>query len=249
MYSWLEEAEAQERAIPPTAGHTLNQLSVALQCPVEYVEARAVKNGIFRHNHQVSAVAFAMYPSSRGVGDAMVSARVQGMLALGANSSKIYDYLLAHDPNHLSSVSSVDDDDATTRAIAAFAALDTENASSVAETNAGESGVISLASVHTRRVYSRFSELLMVDRTHKTNRYNYQLLTFMTKNEFGEGAVVQHSLLEAIAHFKRCHHTRIHLLRVIVVDKDLNEIRALESNFPDIRVLICHFHLIKYLKE
>ncbi|KAK1933972.1 hypothetical protein P3T76_011732 [Phytophthora citrophthora] len=35
----------------------------------------------------------------------------------------------------------------------------------------------------------------------------------------------------------------------IVVDKDLNEIRVLESNFPEARILICHFHVIKYLKE
>lgn len=89
-------------------------------------------------------------------------------------------------------------------------------------------------------------------------RYNYQLLTFMAMNEFGEGAVVQQSLLEAngdwhmdraIAHFKRSHPTRIEKLRVIVVDKDLNEIRVLEANFPCARILICHFHAIKYLKE
>eukprot|EP00644_Phytophthora_capsici_P010033 jgi/Phyca11/130069/e_gw1.90.71.1 len=53
----------------------------------------------------------------------------------------------------------------------------------------------------------------------------------------------------AIAHFKRSHPTRIHLLQVIVVDKDLNEIRVLEEHFPEARVIICHFHVIKYLKE
>lgn len=37
----------------------------------------------------------------------------------------------------------------------------------------------------------------------------------------------------AIDHFKRSHPTLIQCLRVIVVDKDLNEIRVLESNFPD----------------
>eukprot|EP00644_Phytophthora_capsici_P006818 jgi/Phyca11/103617/e_gw1.8.178.1 len=77
-------------------------------------------------------------------------------------------------------------------------------------------------------------------------------------NEFGEGAVVQQSLIEAngdwhmeraIAHFKRSHPTRIEKLRVIVVDKDLNEIRVLEEHFSKARVIICHFHVIKYLKE
>jgi hypothetical protein len=80
----------------------------------------------------------------------------------------------------------------------------------------------------------------------------------MTMNEFGEGAVVQHSLLEAnrdwhmvkaIAHFKRVHPARTKLLRVIMVDKDMNEIRVFETHLPEARLLICHFHVIKYLKE
>ncbi|EGZ09708.1 hypothetical protein PHYSODRAFT_523251 [Phytophthora sojae] len=54
---------------------------------------------------------------------------------------------------------------------------------------------------------------------------------------------------KAIAHFKRAHPTRINLVRIIVVDKDLNEIRVLEAHFPEARILICHFHVIKYLKE
>eukprot|EP00644_Phytophthora_capsici_P001257 jgi/Phyca11/104932/e_gw1.10.617.1 len=94
------------------------------------------------------------------------------MLAVGAKRSKIYDYLLEHDENviqsdvdnlvrrHASSVSSADDNDATAREIAVFAAADPEN-----------TGVISLASAHMRRMYSRFSEILLVDCSHKTNRY------------------------------------------------------------------------------
>ncbi|KAL4155393.1 hypothetical protein PRNP1_007503 [Phytophthora ramorum] len=229
-----------------------------------------VKNGFFVHNHKLSPSSYATYPSSRGVDNRLVAARVEGMLAVGAKRSKIYDYLLENDQNviqvdvdnmvrgHASSVATVDDNDATARELAVFAAADLENVSAVAETAGGETGVISLASAHMRRIYSRFSELLLVDCSHKTNRYNYQLLTIMTMNEFGEGAVVQQSLLEsngdwhmerAVAHFKRLHPTRIDRLRVIVVDKDLNEIKVLESSFPRARVLICHFHVIKYLKE
>ncbi|KAJ0392791.1 hypothetical protein ATCC90586_010983 [Pythium insidiosum] len=32
-----------------------------------------------------------------------------------------------------------------------------------------------------------------------------------------------------------------------MVDKDLNEVRALQKHFPEARVLICHFHVLKYL--
>ncbi|KAE9294079.1 hypothetical protein PR003_g24350 [Phytophthora rubi] len=224
-----------------------------------------VKNGCFLHNHPVSKAAYKTNPSSRGVKNPLIEARVEGMQAVGARRSRIYDYLLAHDQNviqsdvdnmvreHASSVATVDDNETTAQEVALFPAADPENVSSIAETVAGETGVISLVTAHMRRMYGRFSELLLVDCSHKTNRYNYQLLTFMAMNEFGEGAVVQQSLLEAngdwhmdraIAHFKRSHPTRIEKLRVIVVDKDLNEIRVLEANFPGARILICHFHAI-----
>eukprot|EP00644_Phytophthora_capsici_P001106 jgi/Phyca11/121133/e_gw1.43.407.1 len=141
-----------------------------------------VKNGCFTHNHPVSTAAFATYPTSRGVSDPMVTARVDGMLAVGAKRSRIYDYLLEHDQNviqvdvdnlvrnHASATSNVDDNEGTAREIAAFAAADPENVSTIAETEAGETGVISLATAHMRRIYGRFSEVLLVDCSHKTNR-------------------------------------------------------------------------------
>ncbi|KAE9260327.1 hypothetical protein PF008_g33135 [Phytophthora fragariae] len=107
------------------------------------------------------------------------------MLAVGARRSRIYDYLLEHDQNvlqvdvdnmvraHKASIVGGDDNEATARELAGFAAADKENVSSVADTAAGETGVISLATAHMRRLYSRFSELLLVDCTHKTNRYVY----------------------------------------------------------------------------
>ncbi|EGZ08909.1 hypothetical protein PHYSODRAFT_525902 [Phytophthora sojae] len=102
------------------------------------------------------------------------------MLAVGAKRARIYDYLLEHDQNviqvdvdnmvreHKSSVSSVDDNEATAREVATFAAADPENVASIADTDAGETGVISLASAHMRRVYGRFSEVLLDTPTVRT---------------------------------------------------------------------------------
>jgi len=142
-----------------------------------------VKCGLFVHNHPVTPDTYGTYPTSRGVQDARVEARVDGMLAVGAKRSKIYDYLLEHDQNviqsdvdnmvraHSSSVSSKDDNDATAAEIAAFAAADPENVASIDETDTGETGVISLSTKHMRLLYTRFPELMLVDCTHKTNRY------------------------------------------------------------------------------
>jgi hypothetical protein len=95
-----------------------------------------VKNGIFLHNHAVTAETYGAYPSSRGVDDPRIEARVDEMLAVGAKRSRIYDYLLEHNQNviqldvdnmvrqHALSVTSVDDNDATAAEIAAFMAAD-----------------------------------------------------------------------------------------------------------------------------
>ncbi|ETI37572.1 hypothetical protein F443_16446 [Phytophthora nicotianae P1569] len=158
-------------------------------CPFRFVvqwnvarEQLQVKNGVYTHNHQVSTQAYATFPVSRGVHDPVVGARVEGMLSAGAKRSRIYDYLLEHDQNviqvdvdnlvrdHSGSLSTQDDNEATAREIAAFAAADPENVSLVSETDAGETGVISLATAHMRRIYGRFSEVLLVDCSHKTNR-------------------------------------------------------------------------------
>jgi hypothetical protein len=77
----------------------------------------------------------------------------------------------------------------------------------------------------------------------------------MTIDEHGSGRIVQHSLMEtnsdwhmhkALDHFEKVHE-KTKLLRVIVIDKDMGEIRVLQERFPEARVLICLFHVVKYL--
>ncbi|OWZ15900.1 hypothetical protein PHMEG_00010385 [Phytophthora megakarya] len=202
--------------------------------------------------------------------NACMEARFDGMLSVGAKRSRIYDYLLEHNQNvilsdvdnivrgHSSSVSAADDSEATAAEVVAFLASDPGSAAGIAENESGETGVISISTAHMCSMYKRFYEVLLVVCSHKTNGYNYQLCTFMVMNEFGEGAVVQHSLLgstgdwhmdRAIYHFKQAHPDRSKMLRGIVVDKDLNEIRILQNHFPEAQILVCHFHVIKYLKE
>eukprot|EP00644_Phytophthora_capsici_P018079 jgi/Phyca11/113864/e_gw1.25.601.1 len=101
------------------------------------------------------------------------------MLAVGAKRSRIYGYLMDRDKNvfqpdvdnlvriYSTFISSLDDNNATAREIALFAAADPEN-----------SVVISIATAQIRRVFGRFSELLLVNCSHKTNRiviYAYRI--------------------------------------------------------------------------
>jgi hypothetical protein len=168
----MEEAEDARGRQPSAPVHQAYGLPVSFCRSVERVE-------------EFSPGEATTYPTSRGVDSATVSARVEGMLAVGAKRSRIYDYLLEHDQNvlqvdvdnmvraHSASTVGADNNEATARELAFFTAADKDNISSVADTAAGETGVISLATAHMRGLYSRFSELLLVDCTHKTNRYVY----------------------------------------------------------------------------
>lgn len=68
---------------------------------------------------------------------------------------------------------------------------------------------------------------------------------------------MQHSLIEneshpcmkdAIGAFKE-NNTSWDMIRAIMIDKDFGEISLLKKEFPLARVLICHFHLKKYLRS
>ncbi|ETN00777.1 hypothetical protein PPTG_17748 [Phytophthora nicotianae INRA-310] len=78
---------------------------------------------------------------------------------------------------------------------------------------------MSMSSRHQREMITRFPELLSVDCTHKTNRYNYQLSTLMAIDDKGRGQPVQHSLLERNADW-RMSRALDHLFRM---DPDIGE--------------------------
>ena len=79
----------------------------------------------------------------------------------------------------------------------------------------------------------------------------------MVPDNNGNGQFVQQSLIESnsewhfeqlIAFFQSTHE-KWREVRVIVVDKDLKEVNVLMRMFPDARVVLCHFHVLKYLAE
>ncbi|ETK81203.1 hypothetical protein L915_13284, partial [Phytophthora nicotianae] len=131
------------------------------------------------------------------------------------------------------------------------------NVSSVHESARGNTGVISITTGHMRAMVESFPEVLQMDCTHKTNKYNYQLLSMVAMDQYGCGQPVQYSLLETNAdwhmakcldHFKRANDSW-RLVRIVIVDKDMREVEVIRQKLPEARVLLCHFHVIKWLHE
>ncbi|KAE9339462.1 hypothetical protein PR003_g10992 [Phytophthora rubi] len=105
-----------------------------------------VKLGHFYYNHPITGAAYATYPCARGVSTAMnvIKADVDNMVQ-----------------DFASSVPSMDDNDATAAEVDALTAADPENCVSIAETETGETGVISLSTAFMRNAFSRFGEVLL----------------------------------------------------------------------------------------
>ncbi|KAE9356234.1 hypothetical protein PR003_g2423 [Phytophthora rubi] len=81
-----------------------------------------------------------------------------------------------------------------------------KNVYTVNESARGDNGVTSLTTAQMRAMYDDFPEVLQMDCTHKTNKYNYQLLSDVAMDQFSHGQPVQYSLLETTAdwHMAKC---------------------------------------------
>jgi hypothetical protein len=251
-------------------------------------------NKCLMHNHDVAPEVFKTLAENRDIKDPVNEAKARSMAENKRKPKAILQEMLARGETltlrdaqnmvqaYKNEVKLEDDDAACLAELSLFTAEDERNLVSVDETSQNETGVISLTSASMSGMASRFGEMLLVDCTHKTNRfvhlapiccpvaahlatylcvacrYNYQLMTMMIVDDYGEGQVVQHSLLErnadwhmpkALDHFVRANTDVAKKISVIMVDKDLNEIKVLQTYFPHARNLICTFHVLKYLAK
>ncbi|GMF51106.1 unnamed protein product [Phytophthora fragariaefolia] len=106
-------------------------------------------------------------------------------------------------------------------------------------------------------LFDRFPEVLLIDATHGTNACKYKVFSFMAHDIFGKGQYVQHAIMQnersetlfsAIEEFKK-NNSSWSKLQCVIIDKDFTEIGVLKSTFPNVRVLLCQFHVVKYLRE
>ncbi|OWZ19154.1 hypothetical protein PHMEG_0006636 [Phytophthora megakarya] len=144
------------------------------------------KNSIFKLNHRSRRLHLQLIPvhevwwtSGRCVSE--------GMVSVGATRAKTYDYLLKHDQNLIQV-----DVNNLVRGHHSSVSKDDENSLRLL--------LLTLKTCPRCPILQRMNgRYIHGDRSHATHlrTYNYQLFTFVTMNAFGEGAVVQQSLLEA----------------------------------------------------
>ncbi|KAJ0393322.1 hypothetical protein P43SY_001892 [Pythium insidiosum] len=202
----------------------------------------------FFHTHKLNRLLYSTYSNNRGVTKAENKTLATELIQHGVSRVKVYGTLLERGENVYQvdvdnlfnreriAATSVEDRIATGRFLDQYSRDHDGCALSSYNSETHQTGVINISTFHMRSMFERFGELLMIDCTHKTNIYNYQLCTFMVMDEFGKGQPVHQSFFETNANWN--------------MDREnMNEIRVLASRFPEARILICHFHVIKYLLE
>ncbi|KAG4224276.1 hypothetical protein PC116_g27270 [Phytophthora cactorum] len=79
----------------------------------------------------------------------------------------------------------------------------------------------------------------------------------MVTDKFGCRAFAQHELIDgetqknvtnAISAFKRSSKSW-NDIKVIIIDEDFTELSTIEVEFPEASIILCHFHVIDYLKR
>ncbi|GMF48748.1 unnamed protein product [Phytophthora fragariaefolia] len=209
---------------------------------------KVMNNGVYQHNHRVGPQVYKTYSKE------YVKDGVKTMVRMNCRRSKIYEYLLEQgesvvqkDVDNLvqmlkASKQDTSDDDACAVQLAEFSSIE-GNTVTVDETSRGDTGVVNISSRHVLHysvVYHNTENLTPV--TFLVSfccRYNYQLCTLMVIDDYGDDQPIQQSLLErnsdrhmSYVLLQRSNPGQVKKIEVVIVDKDLNEIRVLQQYFP-----------------
>lgn len=101
-----------------------------------------------------------------------------------------------------------------------------------------------------------YGEVIMLDGTYNTNSLKYPLTLLSVEDAFGCTRIVQMSIVvseneETIGRALEFYKSHVNGAppRTVMIDKDCKEEAAIVRAFPDVRVLLCRWHVIKYLYQ
>nr|XP_047125577.1 protein FAR1-RELATED SEQUENCE 5-like [Hydra vulgaris] len=112
--------------------------------------------------------------------------------------------------------------------------------------------VLFFQTVHQQMLFSKFKEVIQMDATYKTNKMRYSLYTLLIEDNNGLGQPIGFGILakEDQSHIEKflkifSEFNNITGVQCFIVDKDLAEINAIKTIFPNIHINICYFHILK----
>lgn len=227
-----------------------------------------ISQTILSHNHSIDSTNFQYYPKNRRIVDQDLLDHVEVMVASSASKKKILAEIRKRTEKKVTQKDvrnlinkiklKMNKGESTSARLQSYLvefAKNKQNTCCVFNNDIGKTGVITVQTGHMKKMMQQFPETILVDATHNTNMEKYKLFSFMISDAFGFGQYVQHAVMrredvqsirQAIIALKE-HNTAWNNIKVIVVDKDFVEIAVMRQEFPHARILLCQFHVIKYL--
>ena len=147
-----------------------------------------------------------------------------------------------------------DPDHDLTKLMASFRQEDEGNSIELIQTNGSTTGIY-IQSRLQKAMFECCGEAINFDFTHSTNDLGYKLGSFMVTGPDGVGFSVLDVWIQSESNFHVYELFRMfkdlnptfNAIKVFVVDKDFVEMSSLRDSFPEAVVLLCQFHVIKYL--
>lgn len=123
-----------------------------------------------------------------------------------------------------------------------------------------DSGVISVIFLQTttmKRMLNAYGSMLFVDGTYCVNRYAMPLYVFSVADGNRRGQVVGYGILKderavtlrSLFHEFEKHSNVSGNVKVVMVDKDLNEISKVLEVYPQVKIMLCRFHVLKAFRS
>lgn len=109
-----------------------------------------------------------------------------------------------------------------------------------------------------KNVLNNYPGILFVDGTYKVNVENYVLYSILVEDSSGHGRSACYAFLKnetsVIVHamfskFVALNPIVLSACKVIMIDKDLNELQILSALLPNARILLCTWHVLRCLER
>nr|XP_054932886.1 uncharacterized protein LOC126541786 isoform X2 [Dermacentor andersoni] len=115
-----------------------------------------------------------------------------------------------------------------------------------------------LQTTHMREILEKYPEILFIDGTYKVNIEGYILYSILVEDGGGRGRPVCYAFLQnetteivqaMFAKFAEFNPFIVSACRVVMIDKDMNELRILTKILPNSEILLCTWHVLQCFQQ
>ena len=227
-----------------------------------------VMETILDHSHKISKEIKASYPENRRL-PADIKAEAANMLSMGVNVERLRRHLITvcgkqltrkdlHNIRTSAKHSSVNEEDNILQELETI--LDSDPACSIkinTDSN-NELEAIFLQTSSMKKLAARYSDVIEIDTTYNVNDRRMPLVSAVIEDGNRNGQVIAQCIIrteseENVKFFLDCILSEVQevqkKLKCIVVDKDFTLLGAINKTLPNVKTILCAFHVAKTFRK